>query len=326
MEQFLEKVWHSKFNIFSLILLPFSLLYFLVTKFKLYLYEHQFIKRYKSQTPLVIIGNITVGGTGKTPFVIWLANHLSNKGKKVGIISSGYKASLKIPTLVTGSSDPTQVGDEAVLIAKKTNCEVVSCGNRVEATKFITQKRAFDVLLHDDGIQHYKLDRDYEIILINNKKLLGNGLLLPAGPLRESKSRLDTVNIVVYTNNNTKPYSISSINNTIVNLASNESKNITDFSSNKVHLVSGIASIDAIIENLENNRIQYISHKYDDHHMFNGSEVIFDDNYPVFITQKDCVKLSGINNKNVWVIDHKIELSELLITKLDNDLTNLLNI
>ena len=326
MEQFLEKVWHSKFNIFSLILLPFSLLYFLVTKFKLYLYEHQFIKRYKSQTPLVIIGNITVGGTGKTPFVIWLANHLSNKGKKVGIISSGYKASLKIPTLVTGSSDPTQVGDEAVLIAKKTNCEVVSCGNRVEATKFITQKRAFDVLLHDDGIQHYKLDRDYEIILINNNKLLGNGLLLPAGPLRESKSRLETVDIVIYTNNNKEPYSISSINNYVVNLASNESKNITDFSSNKVHLVSGIASIDAIIENLENNRIQYISHKYDDHHMFNGSEVIFDDNYPVFITQKDCVKLSGINNKNVWVIDHKIELSELLITKLDNDLTNLLNI
>jgi len=326
MEQFLEKVWHSKFNIFSLILLPFSLLYFLVTKFKLYLYEHQFIKRYKSQTPLVIIGNITVGGTGKTPFVIWLANHLSNKGKKVGIISSGYKASLKIPTLVTGSSDPTQVGDEAVLIAKKTNCEVVSCGNRVEATKFITQKRAFDVLLHDDGIQHYKLDRDYEIILINNNKLLGNGLLLPAGPLRESKSRLETVDIVIYTNNNKEPYSISSINNYVVNLASNESKNITDFSSNKVHLVSGIASIDAIIENLENKRIQYISHKYDDHHMFNGSEVIFDDNYPVFITQKDCVKLSGINNKNVWVIDHKIELSELLITKLDNDLTNLLNI
>mgnify|MGYP001320648978 CR=1 FL=1 len=326
MEQFLEKVWHSKFNIFSLILLPFSLLYFLVTKFKLYLYEHQFIKRYKSQTPLVIIGNITVGGTGKTPFVIWLANHLSNKGKKVGIISSGYKASLKTPTLVTGSSDPTQVGDEAVLIAKKTNCEVVSCGNRVEATKFITQKRAFDVLLHDDGIQHYKLDRDYEIILINNNKLLGNGLLLPAGPLRESKSRLETVDIVIYTNNNKEPYSISSINNYVVNLASNESKNITDFSSNKVHLVSGIASIDAIIENLENNRIQYISHKYDDHHMFNGSEVIFDDNYPVFITQKDCVKLSGINNKNVWVIDHKIELSELLITKLDNDLTNLLNI
>ena len=326
MEQFLEKVWYSKFNIFSLILIPFSLLYFLVTKFRRYLYEHQYVKRYKSAIPSVIIGNITVGGTGKTPFVIWLANHLSNKGKKVGVISSGYKASLKVPTLVTRSSNPTLVGDEAVLIAKKTNCEVVSCGNRVEATKFITKKRVFDILLHDDGIQHYKLDRDYEIILINNKKLLGNGLLLPAGPLRESKSRLDTVNIVVYTNNNTEPYSISSINNTIVNLASNESKNIIDFSSNIVHLVSGIASIDAIIENLKNNRIQYISHKYDDHHVFNGSEVNFDDNHPVFITQKDYVKLSGINNKNIWVIDHEIELSELLIKKLDNDLRNLLNI
>lgn len=326
MEQFLEKVWYSKFNIFSLILLPFSLLYFLVTKSKLYLYEHQFLKRYKSTVPTVIIGNITAGGTGKTPFVIWLANHLLNKGKKVGIISSGYKASLEIPTLVTGSSNPSLVGDEAVLIAKKTNCEVVSCGNRVEATKFITKTRFFDILIHDDGMQHYKLARDYEVVLINNKKLFGNGLLLPAGPLRELKSKLDTVDIVAYTNNNTKPYSISSISNFVVNLVSNESKNIIDFSNNKVHLVSGIASIDSIIENLEHNKIQYVSHKYDDHYEFNGSEVIFDDNYPVFITEKDCVKLSGINNKNIWVIDHKIELSELLIKKLDNDLSNLLNI
>ena len=327
MNKFFEQIWRSSFNVYSLVLFPFSLIFFIIIKIRRTLYKYGILVKYKSPTPLIIIGNITIGGTGKTPFVIWLANHLANKGLKVGVISSGYKSTSKTPEIVNKNSDANQVGDEAVLIAKHTDSIVVSGGSRVDATKLLTSISINDIILHDDGLQHYKLERDYEIILVNSKNLFGNGLLLPAGPLREPKSRLEDADIVAYTNdNNESTYSIASVSNSVVNSVSKESKNIEDFTSKKIHLVTGIASMEMIIENLISYKIQCIPHKYDDHHIYDGSEVIFDDNHPVFITQKDYVKLSDINNKNIWIIDHKVKPNELLITKLNSDLNHLLNI
>ena len=327
MNKFFEQIWYSSFNVYSLVLFPFSLIFFIIIKIRRTLYKYGILVKYKSPTPLIIIGNITIGGTGKTPFVIWLANHLANKGLKVGVISSGYKSTSKTPEIVNKNSNANQVGDEAVLIAKHTDSIVVSGGSRVDATKLLTSISINDIILHDDGLQHYKLERDYEIILVNSKNLFGNGLLLPAGPLREPKSRLEDADIVAYTNdNNESTYSIASVSNSVVNSVSKESKNIEDFTSKKIHLVTGIASMEMIIENLISYKIQCIPHKYDDHHMYDGSEVIFDDNHPVFITQKDYVKLSDINNKNIWIIDHKVKPNELLITKLNSDLNHLLNI
>ena len=327
MNKFFEQIWRSSFNVYSLVLFPFSLIFFIIIKIRRTLYKYGILVKYKSPTPLIIIGNITIGGTGKTPFVIWLANHLANKGLKVGVISSGYKSTSKTPEIVNKNSNANQVGDEAVLIAKHTDSIVVSGGSRVDATKLLTSISINDIILHDDGLQHYKLERDYEIILVNSKNPFGNGLLLPAGPLREPKSRLEDADIVAYTNdNNESTYSIASVSNSVVNSVSKESKNIEDFNSKKIHLVTGIASLEMIIENLISYKIQCIPHKYDDHHIYDGSEVIFDDNHPVFITQKDYVKLSDINNKNIWIIDHKVKPNELLITKLNSDLNHLLNI
>jgi tetraacyldisaccharide 4'-kinase len=327
MNKFFEQIWHSSFNVYSLFLFPFSLIFFIIIKIRRTLYKYRILAKYKSPIPLIIIGNITIGGTGKTPFVIWLANHLASKGLKVGVISSGYKSTSKTPEIVNKNSSANQVGDEAVLIAKHTDSIVVSGGSRVDATKLLTSISINDIILHDDGLQHYKLERDYEIILVNSKNPFGNGLLLPAGPLREPKSRLEDTDIVAFTNNsNESGYSIASVSNSVVNSVSKESKNIEDFTSKKIHLVTGIASMEMIIENLISYKIQCIPHKYDDHHIYNGSEVIFDDNHPVFITQKDYVKLSNINNKNIWIIDHKVKPNELLITKLNSDLNHLLNI
>lgn len=326
MEKFFESIWYSKFSLFSFILLPFSLLFYVLIKVRLWLYDNNFINTYKSGKPSIVVGNITVGGSGKTPLVIWLAKYLSNKGLKVGIISSGYKAKFKSPVFVNSKSNPHFVGDEAVLIAKQTHSEIVSCGNRVEATRLLLDKSLIDVIIHDDGLQHYKLDRDYEIALINNDKLFGNNLLLPAGPLREPKSRLNNVNIVAYTNtiDETK-FSIRSINKSVINLTSGRSKNIKDFVSKKIHLVSGVASLETIIKVLDTNNIRYIIHKYNDHHIFDGSEVCFDDNTPVFITYKDYVKLVEIKNNNIWVLDHYIEPNKLFINKITKDLSVILN-
>ena len=327
MNKFFEQIWRSSFNVYSLVLFPFSLIFFIIIKIRRTLYKYGILVKYKSPTPLIIIGNITIGGTGKTPFVIWLANHLANKGLKVGVISSGYKSTSKNPEIVNKNSNANQVGDEAVLIAKHTDSIVVSGGSRVDATKLLTSISINDIILHDNGLQHYKLERDYEIILVNSKNLFGNGLLLPAGPLREPKSRLEDADIVAFTNSsNESSYSVASVSNSVVNSVSKESKNIEDFTSKKIHLVTGIASMEMIIENLISYKIQCIPHKYDDHHIYDGSEVIFDDNHPVFITQKDYVKLSDINNKNIWIIDHKVKPNELLITKLNSDLNHLLNI
>ena len=163
-------------------------------------------------------------------------------------------------------------------------------------------------------------------MLINNHKLFGNSFLLPAGPLREPKSRLNNVDIVAYTNStDDKKFSIRSINKTVVNLVTNQSKNLKDFSSQKIHLVSGIASLENITKALDLYMINYIIHKYDDHHAYDGSEVYFDDHHPIFITYKDYVKLVEIKNNNIWVLDHHVEPNKLLINKINKDLSVILN-
>ena len=268
MEKIFESIWYSKFSLLSFILLPFSILFYLLIKIRLYLYDYDLLHKYTSGKPSIIVGNLTVGGSGKTPFVIWLAKYLTAMGLKVGVVSSGYKAILKTPVLVNEKSNPNLVGDEAVLIAKQTESEIVSCGNRVDATKLLLNKKTIDVIIHDDGLQHYKLARDYEIALINDHKLFGNSFLLPAGPLREPKSRLNNVDIVAYTNStDDKKFSIRSINKTVINLVTNQSKNIKDFSSQTIHLVSGIASLETITKALDLYMITYIIHEYDDHHV-----------------------------------------------------------
>ena len=326
MERFFEKIWYTKYSPFLIILLPISLIFFLITKARYAVYKNNILKRYKSNIPIIIVGNISVGGSGKTPFVIWLTKYLLKKDLRVGVVSSGYKSSSLKPLLVDKYSDPKTAGDEAVLIANQTNCNVASGGDRISATKLLSKRSLCDVIIHDDGLQHYKLERDYEITLIDNHKLFGNGFLLPAGPLRESKSRLQNTDIAAYSNSDdTNVYAIASVNQFVKNIMTDSIKNIEEFNSMKIHLVTGIASIDAIINTLKENKIEYMLHKYDDHYHYNGNELTFDDSYPVFITHKDYVKLTKINNKNIWIIEHIVKPNTLLIDKLNNDLSILLN-
>ena len=326
MEKFFEKIWYKKYSYYLIILLPISFLFLLIIKIRIFLYKNNILKKYESKVPVLIVGNISVGGSGKTPFVIWLANYLTQKNLNVGIVSSGYKSSSCKAMFVDRHSDPRMVGDEAVIFAHKTSCNIVSGGNRVEANKLLISKNVYDLIIHDDGLQHYKLKRDYEIILVNSHILFGNQLMLPAGPLREPISRLSQADITAYSNSIDKDiYAIASINNSIKNLDSGNIKKIKDFSYKKIHLVTGIASTDEIISTLNNNKIQYIMHKYDDHHTYNGDEIIFDDDLPVFITYKDYVKLSKIKNKKVWIIEHTIEPNKLFMDKITTDLSALLH-
>ena len=325
MDKFFNNIWYARFNIFSLLLLPFTLIYFIIITFRIYLYRFRFFKVNKFNVPVVIIGNITLGGSGKTPFCIWLVNYLESKNIRVGLVSSGYKGSSRKPIIVDNKSSPLVVGDEAVLLLEKTSAKIVSCGNRVEATKLLLDTFDVNVIIHDDGIQHYSLDRDYEIILVDNDKLFGNGFLLPSGPLRELKSRITRANISILTNlQSNTVYAARSVNKGIQNIVTKEIKNFDEFRNKKIHLVAGIASIDNITSILDNYMIDYIAHKYDDHYQFSGNEFDSLSDNPIFLTSKDYVKLHTLDNKNIWILLHEVIPNNLLIEKINQDLASIL--
>ena len=325
MDKFFNNIWYTKFNIFSLLLLPFTLIYFIIISLRGYLYKFRFFKVHKFNTPVIIIGNISLGGSGKTPFCIWLTNYLGSKDITVGVVSSGYKGSSKKPIIVDNKSRPLVVGDEAILLYEKTSAKIVSCGNRVEATRLLLNTFKVDVVIHDDGIQHYALDRDYEIILIDNNKLFGNGFLLPSGPLRELKSRIRRADISILMNlENDAVYAAYSANNGIQNAITKEIKSFDQFSNKKIHLVAGIASIDNIRSILDSYMIDYVVHKYEDHYRFSGKEFDSFGNEPVFLTSKDYVKLYNLGNANIWILLHEIIPNNLLIRKINDDLATIL--
>ena len=325
MDKFFNSIWYSKFNLFSLLLLPLSLIYLIIITVRRYFYRVRIFQTTKFDVPVIIVGNISLGGSGKTPFCIWLIIYLLSKGLRVGVVSSGYKGSSEKPIIINENSDPRIVGDEAKLLFEKTNAKTVSCGNRVHATKLLLDTFNLDVVIHDDGMQHYSLNRDYEIILTDNDKLFGNGYLLPSGPLREVKSRIFEANISVLTNViNDKIYAINSINNGLENVVTKEIKSFDFFKNKQVNLVAGIASIKNITNMLDQHMINYVSHKFDDHHNFSGDEFNSFINEPIFLTSKDYVKLSNLNNSNIWVILHDIIPNNLLLEKINDDLSKLL--
>ena len=344
-EKIFNKIWYTKkgenyflfYRLVSLSLLPITFIYYIIISLRKYAYNSNLFKTHYFETPIIIVGNHIVGGSGKTPFCIWLANHLIDKGLRVGIVSSGYRALSKKPQLVNDKSDPNVVGDEAVMIAKLTKADIVSCGNRVEATKLLINRCDNSIIIHDDGLQHLALGRELEIVLSKNKldsNNLGIRDLLPSGPYRDfeykeregnfsdedttQSTKTSPVLSPVSYNNRIYDYgNISTINKTLKSLSTNTTKNIEDFKNKTIHLVSGIASVINICENLKKNKINVIVHKYHDHYKFNGSEFNFNDSLPIFVTMKDYVKLYNFKNKNIWVIDQTLIIKKDFIEIID---------
>ena len=195
LQQLLEAIWYQQGK-GRWFLLPFTLLYCAIHSFQRWKLTR---RRSKANLPVIVVGNISIGGTGKTPTVIYLANLLKSAGYTPGIVTRGYGGnSVKWPRQVTALSRPEEVGDEAVLIAKRTTVPVVAGPDRYVDIQYLKSKHKCDVILSDDGLQHYNLHRDIEIILVDAERQLGNGWCLPAGPLRESACRLKEVDFVLY--------------------------------------------------------------------------------------------------------------------------------
>lgn len=193
MQHFLEKIWYSERGWLAMILWPFSLVYQVIISLRSW-----FIQPQPSAVPLIIVGNLTVGGVGKTPLVIAMAKHLQQKGWRVGVVSRGYGSKIRaFPHIICPQDSASDVGDEPFLIAKNCACPVVIAPKRMEAVRLLRKHYPIDLIISDDGLQHLAMGRTLELVVIDGIRGIGNGFCLPAGPLREPASRLKKVDMVI---------------------------------------------------------------------------------------------------------------------------------
>lgn len=274
------------------LLWPLSLLFGLVVLSRRILFKLGILASAHPGIPVIVVGNITVGGTGKTPLVIWIAEFLARNGWSPGVVSRGYGGSASTPRAATIAADPAEVGDEPILIARRAGCPVWVGADRVQAAAALRREAPkVDVLISDDGLQHYRLRRDIEIAMAGG---MGNGFLLPAGPLREPRLRLGTVDKVV---------SLHLEGDTVHRMSdSRERQPLKAFAGQKVHAVAGIGDPGRFFAHLGEAGLQVVPHPFPDHHPFAPGELEFGDEAPVLMTEKDAVKLRSAPRPNWWVL------------------------
>ncbi|MCI0668000.1 MAG: tetraacyldisaccharide 4'-kinase [Methylococcaceae bacterium] len=280
-----------------------SWLYAFAASFRRGLYSSGLLKSDGPDCPVVVVGNLSVGGTGKTPLVIWLAEFLARHGWKPGIVSRGYGGrKVAWPRQVRPDSDPREVGDEALLISRRTGCPMAVDPDRVRAARSLREQARCDIILSDDGLQHYALKRDIEIVVVDSTRLFGNGYCLPVGPLREKSSRLKQVDLVVY-NGSPGPagFEMNLIGDVAVNNRSAELKvPLAEFSSSRCHALAGIGNPGRFFDHLKARGLRVDSHSFPDHHAFIAADLCFGDDAPVLMTEKDAVKCAGFSQPNHW--------------------------
>ncbi|MCY4420246.1 MAG: tetraacyldisaccharide 4'-kinase, partial [Gammaproteobacteria bacterium] len=254
---------------------------------------------------VIVIGNITVGGTGKTPFLIWLARQCCVHGLKTGIITRGYKGTRTGEVVEVGADSPVEeVGDEAVLLARKTACPVVAAADRGKALAWLVQSAQPDVVLSDDGLQHYAMDRDFEIAVIDSTREFGNGRCLPAGPLREPVSRLQGCDLVVRNGrNDNHPLYFEVVPEELLSLDTpGVRKGLHEFSGCTVHAVAGVGNPARFFEGLRQAGVHIIEHAFADHHAYVKADLEFGDDAPILMTEKDAVKCETFLDSNIWYL------------------------
>ncbi len=310
LQKWLENTWYGKGWISTLsrwLLMPLTALYCFVSKLKSCKEE---CSAPLLGCPVVVVGNITVGGTGKTPLVIHVVKLLQKSGYKPAIITRGYggKAS-SWPQSVTADSDTDLVGDEAVLMASRTAVPVYAGPNRVESVQKIDEEHDCDVIISDDGMQHYKLYRDIQIAVIDGKRLLGNGYCLPSGPLRERKKGLNKCDMIVV--NGETPatenwYSMQVDGNILINLKTSEEKLLNAFKdegeNKQIHAVTGIGNPQRFYSTLEKHGLKLSKHDYPDHYNFQAVDLQFNDDLPIVMTEKDAVKCKSFASDKLWYL------------------------
>ena len=304
--------WYTRSKI-AWLLLPFSLLFWLISALRRALFCSGLLPSYRAPRPVIIVGNLSVGGNGKTPVVIWLVERLQQQGLRVGVISRGYGSkAASYPLFVKAETDPFQGGDEPVLIAGRTGVPVVISPNRQDAIELLLKHQDCDVIVSDDGLQHYKLQRDLEIVVMDAERAFGNGFVLPAGPLRECPKRLKKVDLII-TNGGQTQYSdavMKLIPGEAINLVTQETRSLSQFPA--ISAIAGIGNPQRFFGMLEKlgMRLEQVR-AFQDHQYFEPMSLEkLSQNRPLFMTEKDAVKCRSFAKENWWYVPVAAEISE----------------
>lgn len=307
--RWLEKQWRRK-NALTLLLLPLSWLFCGLVALRKLAYTKGWKKSVRLPVPVIVVGNITVGGAGKTPFAAWLATTLKKAGYNPGIVSRGYGGSHQgKPILVHAQSNPLVTGDEPVLLARRAGTPVAVCADRVEAAKLLIGSSDCDVIVADDGLQHLRLQRDIECAVVDADRIFGNNLCLPAGMLREKSDRLLEVDIVVFNGKSAAAdWSMELAGDEVVALSGSRPQALANFAGKKVHAVAGIGNPERFFRQLEQSNIQIIEHAFPDHHVYRPDTLDFGTDFPTIMTEKDAVKCENFAKENWYYLPVKAKL------------------
>jgi tetraacyldisaccharide 4'-kinase len=296
------KFWYRR-GLLAWLLWPLSLLFRVGVLVRRILYGLRLLSSVHPGVPVIVVGNLTVGGSGKTPLVIWIAEFLRGEGWSPGIVSRGYGAAISEPRAATVASTASEVGDEPVLLSRRSGCPVWVGPDRVQvAARLRAVHKDVDVLVLDDGLQHYRLRRDLEIAVVDSRGL-GNGFLLPAGPLREPKGRLRGVDAVVSHGSTFPGYAMQLEGHQVHRMTdARERRVLESFAGQKVHAVAGIGDPNRFFLHLARAGVKVLPHPFPDHHPFAPRDLEFGDELPVMLTEKDAVKLRSAARPHWWVL------------------------
>lgn len=303
----IDKVWYGNHPL-QWLLLPLSWGYRSISSIRRW-YLQQFCQ-VRCPVPLIVVGNLTVGGVGKTPLVIELVKKIQQKGLRVGIVSRGYGAKIKkYPYEVQLSDSASLVGDEPLMMAQKVKCPVVISPMRSEAVEYLLEKHHVQIIISDDGLQHYRMGRAIEIAVIDGIRGLGNGLCLPAGPLRESDARLKQVDFVIVNDGNwDNAYPMNLIPGKIMKLSTQEELN-PDFFIEPIAAVAAIGNPKRFYSTLRQLGIEFTEYSFPDHYQFKSSDLNLKES-SIIMTEKDVVKCRSLMSDKLYYLPVEAKLNE----------------
>jgi tetraacyldisaccharide 4'-kinase len=307
------------------ILIPISSIFRALVSLRRALYRRGVLSSQKLPLPVIVVGNISVGGTGKTPLTLALAQQLIGRGWHPLIVSRGYGGTTQQAQHVTANSDARQVGDEPLLMARRKLCPVwVGRDRAATARRAIQNHPECDLVLCDDGLQHYRLQRDVEIAVTDARRGFGNGWLLPAGPLREPVSRLRSVDTVVVNGDRATvgQFRMRLDGATFYNLIDpTQTATAADFRSQKNHGVAGIGDPQRYFDHLKFLGIHFTPHAFPDHHAYQPADLSFPGCDAILLTEKDAVKCAAFADKTYWVLRVDAQIDPALIDLITQKLS-----
>jgi tetraacyldisaccharide 4'-kinase len=322
MHQWLLRLWYGESpGVF--VLQPLSWLYGAVVAVRREAYERGWVRSHAVGRPVIVVGNLTVGGTGKTPLTIWLANHLRQRGYDVGLVSRGYGRAQGGLRMVTSDSAWQDVGDEPLILHRRTGCMTLVASDRVAAARALAERGA-KVILADDGLQHLRMTRDCEIVVVDGARGLGNGRVLPAGPLRESGSRVQAADAVVV-NGGAVAEPVRGVPPELAAAAlrmrllagharqlagSGQEQPLAAFRGRPVHAVAAIGNPQRFFADLRAGGLELIEHPFPDHQPLAAADLDFGDGLAVLMTEKDAVKCRQAAGPRHWYVPVEADFSE----------------